>query len=263
MMKSLFTAATGMMAQQTVVDTTANNLANVDTTGFKRSQVEFQDLLYQTVRAAGTQGATGAQVPTGIQIGSGVRTSGTSKIFTQGDLQNTGNNFDLSIQGDGFFQILLPSGDFRYTRDGSFREDSTGQLVTADGYLLQPPVQLPPDALSVTIGNDGTVSVVSAGAPTTATVVGSIALSRFVNPSGLSADGRNLYVESTASGAPLQGIPGSNGLGSLQQGFLERSNVQVVTELIRLITAQRGFESSQRAVLTSDEMLQCANGIIR
>ncbi len=263
MMKSLYTAATGMQAHQTVVDTTANNLANVDTTGFKRSQVEFQDLLYQTVRAAGTQGATGAQVPTGIQIGSGVRTSGISKIFTQGDMQNTGNEFDISINGQGFFQVLLPNGDFRYTRDGSFREDSTGQLVTADGYLLQPPVQLPPDTLSVTIGNDGTVSVISAGAPTTATTVGAISLSRFVNPSGLSSEGRNLFAESTASGAPLQGIPGSNGLGSLQQGFQERSNVQVVTELIRLITAQRAFDASQRAVLTSDEMLQTTNGMIR
>ena len=219
MMKSLFTAATGMQANQTVVDTTANNLANVDTTGFKRSQVEFQDLLYQTYRAAGTQGATGAQVPTGIQVGSGVRTSGTSKVFTQGDMQNTGNEFDIAVMGQGFFQILLPNGDLRYTRDGSFRENSTGQLVTADGYLLNPPVQLPPDALSVTIGNDGTVTVVSAGAPNTATQVGNVALSRFVNPSGLSAEGRNLFAESTASGAPLQGIPGSTGLGSLQQGF--------------------------------------------
>lgn len=262
-MKALFTASTGMQANQTVVDTTANNLANVDTTGFKRSQVEFQDLLYQTVRAAGTQGATGFEVPTGIQIGSGVRTSGISKIFTQGVSENTNNDFDISIQGQGFFQILMPSGDFRYTRDGSFRINSTGQMVTADGYVLQPPVQIPPDTISLTIGNDGTVSVVSAGAPTAATIVGTLSLTRFVNPSGLSADGRNLFAETTASGAPLQGIPGTNGLGSLQQGFLERSNVQVVTELIRLITAQRAFEASQRAVLTSDEMLQTTNAMIR
>ncbi len=263
MMKSLFTSATGMQAHQTVVDTTANNLANVDTTGFKRSQVEFQDLLYQTVRGAGTLGATGLEVPTGIQIGSGVRTSGISKIFSPGVVENTSNDYDVSIQGQGFFQILMPNGDFRYTRDGSFRMNSTGNLVTADGYALQPPITIPPDALSVTIGNDGTVSVISAGSPTTANVVGNLSLSRFPNPSGLSSDGRNLFEQSTASGAPLQGTPGTNGLGSLQQGFLERSNVQVVTELIRLITAQRAFDASQRAVLTSDQMLQTANGMIR
>lgn len=263
MMKSLFTSATGMQAHQTVVDTTANNLANVDTTGFKRSQVEFQDLLYQTVRAAGTQGAQGYEVPTGIQIGSGVRTSGISKIFTPGVMENTNNDFDISIQGQGFFQIQLPGGDFRYTRDGSFRMNSTGNLVTADGYNLNPPVTIPPDALSVTIGNDGTVSVISAGAPTQSTTVGAISLTRFPNPSGLSSDGRNLFAETTASGPQLQGIPGNTGLGTLQQGFLERSNVQVVTELIRLITAQRAFEASQRAVLTSDQMLQTTNNMIR
>ena len=263
MMKSLFTSATGMQAHQTVVDTTANNLANVDTTGFKRSQVEFQDLLYQTVRAPGTQGATGFEVPTGIQIGSGVRTSGISKIFTPGVTENTGNNFDVSIQGDGFFQILLPSGNFAYTRDGAFRPNSQGILTTADGYVLQPPITIPPDYETVTIGNDGTVSVVSAGSPTASTIIGNLNLSRFVNPSGLSSEGRNLFMQSTASGAPLQGIPGANGFGSLQQGFLERSNVQVVTELIRLITAQRAFEASQRAVLTSDQMLQTTNGMIR
>jgi flagellar basal-body rod protein FlgG len=263
MMKALFTSATGMQAHQTVVDTTANNLANVDTTGFKRSQVEFQDLLYQTVRAPGTQGATGFEVPTGIQIGSGVRTSGISKIFSPGVVENTSNDYDISIQGQGFFQILMPNGEFRYTRDGSFRLNSTGQLVTADGYLLQPPTAIPPDTLSVTIGNDGTVSVVTAGAPTTATVIGNLSLTRFVNPGGLSSEGRNLFAETTASGAPLQGTPGENGLGSLQQGFLERSNVQVVTELIRLITAQRAFEASQRCVLTSDQMLQTTNAMIR
>ena len=263
MMKSLYTSATGMQAQQVVVDTTANNLANVDTTGFKRSEVQFQDLLYQTIRAAGTLGATGAEVPTGIQIGSGVRTSGISKIFTPGVVQNTGNDYDVSIQGDGFFQIMMPDGNFRYTRDGSFRRNSTGQLVTADGYQLQPSIQIPIDTTSVTIGNDGTVTVISAGAPTVATQVGNILLTRFPNPSGLSSDGRNLYSETMASGAPLQGTPGTQGLGSLQQGFLERSNVQVVTELIGLITAQRAFEANQRSVLTSDQMLQVANGMIR
>ena len=263
MMKALFTSATGMQAHQTVVDTTANNLANVDTSGFKRSQVEFQDLLYQTVRAPGTQGANGSEVPTGIQIGSGVRTSGISKIFSPGVVENTSADFDIAISGQGFFQIQMPDGSFRFTRDGSFRPNSLGVLVTADGYPLQPQITIPPDALSVTIGNDGTVSVVSAGSPTAATPVGNLLLSRFVNPSGLSSEGRNLFAESTASGTPLPGTPGSNGLGSLQQGFLERSNVQVVTELIRLITAQRAFEASQRAVLTSDQMLQTTNNMIR
>lgn len=263
MIKALFTSASGMLAQQTVVDTTANNLANVDTTGFKRSQVEFQDLLYQNVRAPGTQGATGYEVPTGIQIGSGVRTSGISKIFSQGNLENTSNQLDLSIEGQGFFQVLMPNGEFRYTRDGSFRLNSTGQLVTADGFLLQPPIAFPNDTLDITIGTDGTVSVITAGSPNQAQIVGSISTTRFSNPGGLRAEGRNLFSETTSSGAPLQGTPGENGLGTLQQGFLERSNVQVVTEMIRLITAQRAFEASQRAVLTSDQMLQATNGMVR
>lgn len=263
MIKSLFTAATGMMAQQTVVDTTANNLANVDTTGFKRSQVEFQDLLYQNVRVPGTQGATGFEVPTGIQIGSGVKTSGISKIFSAGNLENTANDLDLAIEGQGFFQVLMPNGEFRYTRDGAFRLNSTGQLVTADGFLLQPPIAFPNDTLSITIGTDGTVSVITAGAPNTTTTIGNISTTRFANAGGLRAEGRNQFSETTASGAPLQGTPGENGLGTLQQGFLERSNVQVVTELIRLITAQRAFEASQRAVLTSDQMLQQTNAMIR
>ncbi len=263
MIKALFTSASGMLAQQTVVDTTANNLANVDTTGFKRSQVEFQDLLYQTVRNPGTQGATGYEVPTGIQIGSGVRTSGITKIFSEGNLENTSNTLDMAIEGQGFFQVLMPSGEFRYTRDGSFRTNSTGQLVTADGFLLQPPVSIPTDTLSITIGTDGTVSVTTAGSPSQSQTVGNIATTRFSNPGGLRAEGRNLFSESSASGAPQQGAPGENGLGMLQQGFLERSNVQVVTEMIRLITAQRAFEASQRAVLTSDQMLQATNGMVR
>ena len=262
MMKSLFTAATGMLANQTVVDTTANNLANVDTTGFKRSEVQFQDLMYQTVRAPGTQGATGYQIPTGIQIGSGVRTAAITKIFTDGVQENTGNNYDVAIQGQGFFQILLPSGQLAYTRDGTFRPNSTGQLVTADGFLLQPPISVPADTLEVTIGTDGTVSVTTGSNPQ-ATTVGQIALTRFPNPSGLASEGRNLFQQTTGSGNPLQGVPGSQGFGALQQGFLELSNVQVVTEMIGLITAQRAFEASQRAVLTSDQMLQTSNEMVR
>lgn len=263
MMKALFTSATGMQAHSTVVDVTANNLANVDTTGFKRSQAEFQDLLYQTARMPGTQGATGLEIPTGIQVGSGVRTAATTKIFSEGVVQNTQNTFDLLIQGQGFFQILMPNGEFRYTRDGSFRPNSTGQLVTADGFILQPPISIPNDTLQVTIGVDGVVSVTTAGSPNNATTVGNISLTRFANPSGLSSEGRNLFAETTASGAPLQGTPGENGAGLLQQGMLEGSNVQVVNELIRLITAQRAFEASQRCVLTSDQMLRTTNDMIR
>ncbi|MDA1018129.1 MAG: flagellar basal-body rod protein FlgG [Planctomycetota bacterium] len=263
MIKSLFTSANGMRAHETVVDTVANNLANVDTTGFKRSQVEFQDLLYQTVREPGTQGATGLQIPTGIQIGSGVKTSAITKIFTEGVLENTSNQFDVAIEGDGFFQVLIPNGEIRYSRDGSFRLNSDGQLVTADGYFMQPPIQLPNDTLNVTVGTDGTVSVVTAGAPNAAVVVGNITTTRFINPAGLRSEGRNLFNETTASGPPITGTPGENGLGTLQQGFLERSNVQVVSELIQLITAQRAFEASQRAVLTSDRMLETTNAMVR
>lgn len=262
MIKALFTAASGMLAQQTVVDTTANNLANVDTTGFKRSQVEFQDLLYQTVRNPGTQGANGFEIPTGIQIGSGVRTSGITKIFSEGNLENTSNTLDVAIEGQGFFQVLMPNGETRYSRDGSFRLNSTGQLVTADGFPLQPPVTIPPGALSITVGTDGTVSVTTPGSPA-ATNVGNIATAQFPNQGGLRAEGRNLFSETNASGTAQPGTPGDNGLGTLQQGFLERSNVQVVTEMIRLITAQRAFEASQRAVLTSDQMLQATNGMVR
>ncbi|MBW3539800.1 MAG: flagellar basal-body rod protein FlgG [Planctomycetes bacterium] len=263
MMRALFTSANGMRAHETVVDNTANNIANVDTTGFKRSQVEFQDLFYQTVRAPGTLGATGLEIPTGIQIGSGVKVVGITKIFTEGVLENTGNPLDVAIEGDGFFRILLPNGEFRYTRDGSFRIDSEGQLVTADGFFIQPPITLPNDTISVTIGTDGTVSVVSAGAPDTAVVVGNLTLVRFVNPAGLRAEGRNLFSQTEASGPPIESTPGQDGLGFLQQGFLERSNVEVVSELIQLITAQRAFEASQRAVLTSDRMLETANAMVR
>ncbi len=263
MIKALFTSGNGMRAHETVVDATANNLANVNTTGFKRSQVEFQDLLYQTVREPGTQGATGLFVPTGIQIGSGVKVSGTTKIFTEGVLESTNNQLDMAVEGKGLFQVLLPNGQIRYTRDGSFRPNGNGQLVTADGYFMQPPIALPTNTLNVTIGTDGTVSVVTAGAPNTSAVIGNITLTRFVNPAGLRAEGRNLYNQTIASGPPITGTPGINGLGTLQQNFLERSNVQVVNELIKLITAQRAFEASQRAVLTSDRMLETANGMVR
>lgn len=235
----------------------------MNTTGFKRSQVEFQDLLYQTIRAPGTMGSIGRELPTGIQVGSGVRTAATTKIFSEGVLVSTDNELDMAIEGPGFFQILSPNNDFLYTRDGTFRLNSTGELVTADGFQLQPPLSIPEDTLSITIGTDGTVSVVTAGAPNTSTVIGNIQLTRFINPAGLSAEGRNLFKETRASGPAITGTPGQNGIGTLLQGFQERSNVEIVSELISLITAQRAYESGQRAVRTSDEMLEAANAIVR
>jgi flagellar basal-body rod protein FlgG len=263
MIKALFTSATGMKAQQLTIDNTANNLANVNTTGFKRSQLEFQDLLYVTKRAAGTEAAQGLQLPTGLQIGSGVRPASNTKIFSEGVLENTDNKLDVAIEGDGFLQINLPSGDPRYTRDGALRLNSTGNLVNSEGFLIQPQITLPQDTLSVSIGTDGTVSVLTAGSPSSATTVGSITLVRFPNPAGLSSEGSNLYSETAASGSPITGTPGQDGFGGLRQGFLERSNVEVVSELVNLILAQRAYEINSRAIRAGDEMLSTANNITR
>lgn len=250
-----------MKAQQLIVDNTANNLANVNTTGFKRSQLGFQDLLYVTKRAAGTEAAQGLQLPTGLQIGSGVRPSSNTKIFSEGTLENTDNKLDIAIEGDGFLQINLPNGSPRYTRDGSLRMNSSGSLVTSEGYLVQPQITIPQDTLSVSIGTDGTVSVLTAGAPTAATTVGSLTLVRFPNQAGLSSEGGNLYSETSASGAPITGTPGADGFGAVRQGFLERSNVEVVSELVNLILAQRAYEINSRAIKAGDEMLQTSNNI--
>jgi flagellar basal-body rod protein FlgG len=263
MIKALFTSATGMKAQQLTIDNTANNLANVNTTGFKRSQLEFQDLIYVTARSAGTDAAQGLQVPTGLQIGSGVRPAATTKIFSEGVLENTEHQLDVAIEGEGFFQITLPSGDTRYTRDGAFRMSSTGNLVNTDGFLLQPQITIPQDAIAIAIGTDGTISVVTGSSPNAAVTVGNIQLVRFPNPAGLSSEGRNLFAETAASGSPTTGTPGESGMGTLQQGFLERSNVEVVTELINLILAQRAYEINSRTIRASDEMLSVANNITR
>jgi len=263
MIRALYTAATGMNAQQTQVDNTSNNLANVNTNAFKKSQVEFQDLIYVTQRPPGAEAAQGLQVPTGFQIGSGSRVVGTTKLFSQGVLQNTGGDLDVAIQGAGFFQITLPDGSIRYTRDGSFRKNQNGQLVNSDGFLLQPQITIPPDAVSTTIGTDGTVSVISSGAPNTARPIGQLQLIRFLNPAGLSSEGNNLYAESASSGAPVPTTPGQSGAGTVQQGFLEGSNVDVVHELINLILAQRAYEFNTRAVRTADEMLSDTNNLTR
>lgn len=263
MIKALFTSATGMNAQTTFIDNTANNIANVNTNGFKRSILDFQDLLYVTRIAPGTDGSQGLPVPTGLQIGSGTRVSGITKIFTEGNLVNTGNTYDIAIEGDGFFQVLLPDGEIWYTRDGSFNINANGNLVTSDGFLLSPPLTIPLQAVSVTIGADGTVSVINAGAPQASTIVGQLTLTRFLNPAGLLAEGRNLYAETGSSGPPLQATPGQNGIGLVQQGYVEQSNVNVVTELVNLILAQRAYEFNTRAVRTADNMLASTTDLIR
>jgi flagellar basal-body rod protein FlgG len=255
MIRSLYIAQSGLDAQQFNVDVISNNLANVSTTGFKRQRPVFQDLLYQTLRQPGAQSSQLTQYPTGLQLGTGVAPVATARIFTQGNLQQVGGALNLAIDGRGFFQILLPNGNTAYTRDGGFQLDSQGQIVTSLGFTLQPTITIPADALTITIGGDGTVSVTQ---PTSAqpTQVGNIQLADFINPGGLQATGNNLYLETASSGPPTTGDPGSNGLGIIDQGFLEASNVSVTEELVDLITAQRAFEINSRAVQVSDEMLQ-------
>lgn len=262
MIRSLFTAATGMIAQQMNIDTIAHNLANVNTTGFKKSRVNFQDLLYETIKPAGTQTANGTTIPEGIQIGHGVRPSSIAKLHTQGGSIQTGNPFDLAIEGEGFFQITLPDGTTGYSRDGAFKVNAEGQVLTADGYLLADNIVIPDDAEVVNIGPDGTVSVIQPGNVTTQ--VGNIELVRFPNPAGLDARlGRNLLLENDASGPPTPATPGLEGLGTLTQGFLENSNVQVVEEILQMIIAQRAYEANSKVIQTADEMLQTANNVRR
>jgi flagellar basal-body rod protein FlgG len=264
MIKAMFTSATGMKAQQQVVDNTANNLANVNTTGFKRNQVEFQDLLYVTHRAAGAESAQGVQAPSSIQFGSGVRLAATTKVFSQGTLENTGRELDVAIEGDGFLEVTLPgTSESRYTRDGALQVNANGNLVNSDGFSIVPPITLPADTLHVSIGIDGTVTATTAGQPNTPTTLGNIQLVRFANPAGLHSEGGNLFVATPASGQPQQGQPATNGLGKLRQSFLERSNVEVVSELVNLILAQRAYEINSRAIRASDEMLSTGNNLTR
>jgi len=256
MFRAFSTAATGMSGQQMMVDVIANNLANINTTGFKRSQIDFQDLLYVKMREAGGEVASGVETPSGLEIGSGVRAASTIKVFTNGELVNTGRNYDVAILGDGFLQVTLPSGDTMYTRDGSLQTNSDGQLVSTLGYSIEPAINIPTDAVSVDIGKDGSVNVTTASG--TQTVVGTIQLARFPNPSGLSSEGDNLLAETEASGTPTIGTAGENGFGIIQAGFLEKSNVQMITELVNLITAQRAYEVNSRTIKAADEMLQNA-----
>jgi len=254
MIRSLWISKTGLDAQQTQLDVIANNLANVSTNGFKRARAVFEDLLYQTFRPAGAQSSQQTQVPTGLQIGTGVRPVSTARIHTQGNLQQTGNSLDLAINGQGFFQIQQPDGTTAYTRDGSFHVDSQGQVVNSNGFALQPAITIPANALQITIGQDGTVTVTQPG-QTAPTQVGTIQLANFINPAGLHSIGQNLYLETAASGAPTTNTPGANGAGMLNQGYVETSNVNVVEELVNMITTQRAYELNSKAIQTSDQML--------
>lgn len=261
MIRAMFTAATGMIAQQTAIDTIAHNLANVNTTGFKKSRANFQDLLYETIRPAGGQTAAGNTVPEGIQIGHGVRLASVAKLFTPGALIQTGNELDLAIEGEGFFQVILPDGTTAYTRDGSFRRSEDGTLLTSDGLQLEPSITIPVDAMQISVSQAGVVSVRQPGTETLSEV-GTIELVRFPNPAGLDASlGRNLLLQTDASGDPTTGDPGTEGIGFIAQGFLENSNVQTVEEIINMVIAQRAYEASSRVIQTSDEMLQIANNV--
>ncbi len=255
---ALWIAKTGLEAQQTKMGVVSNNLANVSTTGFKRDRAVFEDLLYQNVRQPGAQSSQDTTLPSGLLRGTGVRTVATEKLHTQGNLVQTDNALDVAIEGRGFFQILRPDGSLGYTRDGSFKMDAQGQLVTANGHLLQPAITIPANAQSITIGDDGVVSVLEAG-NTTPTQVGTLQLADFVNPAGLQAVGQNLYLETGSSGAPQQGNPGIGGLGAVKQGALETSNVNVVEEMVNMIETQRAYEINSKAISTSDQMLQYIN----
>jgi len=255
MIRSLWIASSGMQAQQTQLDAISNNLANASTNGYKSSHAVFEDLIYQNLRQSGANTTEQTQLPTGLQIGLGVRPVATSRNYAQGNLQQTTNNFDLAIQGNGFFQVQMPDGTTEYTRDGSFQLNSNGQIVTNNGYTVLPGITVPANAQSVTIGQDGTVSVTVAGQATPQTL-GQIQLANFVNPPGLDPRGQNLFAETASSGTPNVGAANANGFGSVQQGYVETSNVNVVTELVGMIQTQRAYELNSKAITTSDQMLQ-------
>ncbi|KTD63868.1 flagellar basal-body rod protein FlgG [Legionella spiritensis] len=255
MQPALWVSKTGLDAQEKNIANIANNLANVNTTGFKKGRAVFEDLIYQNLRQAGAQSTQSTEIPTGINMGTGVHMVATQKLFNQGSIQNTQNALDVAIEGRGFFQVLLPDGTQAYTRDGTFQQDSQGQLVTANGNVVQPPVNIPEQTLSLTIGKDGTVSALVAG-NTAPTQIGTIQLTDFINPAGLQPMGQNLFLETVASGAAQTDIPGNSGLGTLLQGSLEASNVNVVEELVNMIQAQRSYEITAKGIQTVDNMLQ-------
>lgn len=262
MMRSLWTGATGMVAQQLNIDVISNNLANVNTTGFKKIRADFEDLLYQIDREPGAPVEVGAVVPTGVQVGLGARVVGTNRLMMPGNLVETQGDFDLAIEGDGFFQVILPNGEIAYTRDGSWRRDGEGQIVTSNGYLLEPNIVIPDEATSITIGPTGIVTITTADDPEQQEV-GEIELVRFVNPGGLRAMGKNLFQQTDASGEPIAGAPGEEGIGTLLHGFVEMSNVQVVEEMVNMIVAQRAYEANSKTIQTADDLLRIANALKR
>lgn len=255
MIRSLFIAKTGLDAQQTQMDVISNNLANVSTSGFKRSRAVFEDLLYQNIRQPGAASSQQTQLPSGLQIGTGVRPVATERIHSQGNLQLTSNSKDMAILGDGFFQVMMPDGTTAYTRDGSFQTDNQGQMVTSSGFPIQPAIVIPANATAISISRDGIVSVTVPGT-TAQTEVGSLQLATFINPAGLESKGENLYVETTASGNPTTNNPGTNGAGYVKQNYVETSNVNVVEEMVNMIQTQRAYEINSKAITTSDQMLQ-------
>ena len=259
--RALRTAASGMYAQELNIEVISNNIANINTTAFKKNKAEFQDLMYQQVNVSpvnSQQDTTGVSTNT-LQIGNGVQPTSTEKIFTQGDVVQTSNQLDLAIQGDGFFQVKKPDGTYAYTRDGSFQVDSQGRVVTSTGYVLDPPISLDDNTLTVSIAKDGTVTAQKVGG--TSQVIGNIELARFMNPGGLTALGDNLYGQTESSGTPIIGTPGQNGFGSVNQGYLESSNVDIVQEMINMITAQRAYEINSKTVQTVEQMMQMANNL--
>ncbi len=260
-MQSLSIAATGMMAQQLNVEVISNNIANMSTTGFKQQRAEFQDLLYQNLRRVGTNSSdSGTIVPSGVQIGLGVKTGSVYRIMNQGDMDNTGNKLDMAIQGRGYFRVQLPSGEDAYTRAGNFSLSATGQIVTSDGYTVQPGITIPSDATDITISKDGQVQATIPG-QTAAQVVGQLDLATFPNDAGLDPQGDNLFLETAASGAPSVATPGTTGVGTLLQGFLETSNVNAVTEISSLITAQRAYEMNSKVITAADEMMSVTSNL--
>jgi flagellar basal-body rod protein FlgG len=262
MIRALWSAGTGMNVQQTNLDIIANNIANVSTNGFKKSRADFQDLMYQTVRLQGARTEGGGMIPTGIQIGLGSMLSSVQKIFQQGDYQRTDNELDIAIEGNGFFQVTLPSGEKAYTRAGGLKTDGTGKLVTPDGYAVEPSLIIPAKTTSISIENDGALTVQIQG-QTAPQQVGTIELANFINPTGLRAIGKNMFMETEASGAPTTGKPGQNGMGTIIQGFLEMSNVNVMQEMINMIIGQRAYEVNTKVVQAADEMLQMTNNLRR
>lgn len=262
MIQSLYTASTGMLGMQTQIDTTANNIANVNTIGFKKSRAEFADLMYKVMSYAGTATSDMTKSPTGIEVGLGVRPTAINKIFSEGSLKQTDNQLDVAITGKGFFKIELPDGTLVYSRNGALKVDDNGSIVTSDGYKLIPEIVIPPDVTNISIGVDGTVSVIQPG-QAQAAQIGQVLLTNFINPSGLHSMGDNLYLETDSSGQPIDGTPGLDGLGVLRQGFVELSNVELVVELTDLITGQRAYDSNSKVITTSDEMLQTTNNLKR